>query len=111
MLISAIANTDFLVKSLEEQVGYLDGMPFEDHHYFSPNDMDQLALRYEQLPADMNRIILSTEKDATRLALHAPWLKEKDLPVYILPVAVQFLFDQGPAFDAVIRQSLLDFKA
>jgi tetraacyldisaccharide 4'-kinase len=111
LLISGIANTDFLVQYLEEQVGYLDGMPFEDHHYFSPNDMDQLALRFEQLPADMNRIILSTEKDATRLALHAPWLKEKDLPVYILPVAVQFLFDQGTAFDTVIRQSLLDFKA
>lgn len=111
LLISAIANTDFLVSHLEEVTGYLDGMPFEDHHYFSPFDMDQMLQRFGNLPGDMTRIILSTEKDATRLALHADWLREKDLPVYILPVAVQFLFDEGPAFDAMIRQSLLDFKA
>ncbi len=111
LLISAIANTDFLVEYLNDNVGYLDGMPFEDHHYFSPADMDQLEQRFAQLPSDMTRIILSTEKDATRLALHAPWIKEKDLPVFILPVAVQMMFDQGPAFDHMIRQFLLDFKA
>jgi len=111
LLISAIANTDFLVGHLEEVTGHLDGMPFEDHHYFSPYDMDQMLQRFESLPKELTRIILSTEKDATRLALHADWLRKNDLPVFILPVAVQFLFDEGPAFDGMIRQFLLDFKA
>jgi tetraacyldisaccharide 4'-kinase len=111
LLISAIANTDYLVQYLEDQVGYLDGMPYEDHHYFSAHEMDQMAMRYERLPRNLRRIILSTEKDATRLALHRPWLLEKQLPVYILPVAVQFLFEQGAAFDQGMKQFLLDFKS
>jgi tetraacyldisaccharide 4'-kinase len=111
LLISAIANTDFLFNYLETAVGYIDGMSFEDHHYFTPYEMDQLGLRFDQLPDDHDRIILSTEKDATRLALHGEWLRERNLPIYILPVGVRFLFDQGPQFDEMIRQFLLDFKS
>jgi tetraacyldisaccharide 4'-kinase len=111
LLISAIANTDFLVEYLADKTRVLDGMPFEDHHYFSPDDMGQMLRRFQALPEDGPRIILSTEKDATRLALHAKWLRQQDLPVYILPVAVDFLFDQREAFDEAIRQFLLDFKS
>ncbi|MBK7345211.1 MAG: tetraacyldisaccharide 4'-kinase [Saprospiraceae bacterium] len=111
LLISAIANTDYLMDYLENRVGMLDGMPFEDHHYFTPNEMDQMLLRFNQLPDDQPRIILSTEKDATRLALHAHWLQKHQLPVFILPVAVEFLFDQGPAFNEKMKAFLLAFES
>lgn len=110
LLISAIANTDFLMDYLQDATAHLDGMPFEDHHYFSPFDMDQMKQRFDRLPPARHRIILSTEKDATRLALHGEWIQQQQLPVFILPVAVSFLFDEGPAFDEMIRTSLLDFK-
>lgn len=111
LLISAIANTDYLMGYLEDQVGLLDGMPFEDHHYFTPNEMDQMLLRFNSLPADQPRIILSTEKDATRLALHGSWLQKQQLPVFILPVAVEFLFDQGPVFNERMKDFLLSFES
>lgn len=111
LLISAIANTDYLMEYLENQVGILDGMPFEDHHYFTPNEMDQMLLRFQKLPADQPRIILSTEKDATRLALHGAWLQKQQLPVFILPVAVEFLFDDGPRFNEKMKDFLLSFES
>lgn len=111
LLISAIANTDYLMSYLEAQVDTLDAMPFEDHHYFTPHEMDQMAIRFRNLPTDKPRIILSTEKDATRLALHGAWLQQQQLPVFILPVAVEFLFDQGPAFDQMMKDFLLAFES
>lgn len=111
LLISAIANTDYLMGYLEDQVGLLDGMPFEDHHYFTPNEMDQMLLRFNKLPSDQPRIILSTEKDATRLALHGSWLQKHQLPIFILPVAVEFLFDQGPVFNEKMKDFLLSFES
>ena len=96
---------------LEAQVDTLDAMPFEDHHYFTPHEMDQMAIRFRNLPTDKPRIILSTEKDATRLALHGAWLQQQQLPVFILPVAVEFLFDQGPAFDQMMKDFLLAFES
>lgn len=110
ILISGIANTDYLVDHLVDHTGYLDVMDFEDHHYFTPQDMDQLLMRFRRVPKDQPAIILSTEKDATRLALHRKWILENDLPVFILPVAVRFLWEEGTRFDAMIRQFLLDFK-
>lgn len=111
LLISAIANADYLMDYLGDHVDTLDAMPFEDHHLFTPHDMDELAIRFNRLDPARPRIVLSTEKDATRLALHGPWIREQDLPVYILPVAVDFLFDEGPEFDQMIRDFLLAFES
>lgn len=111
LLVAAIANTDYLMDYLHSNAGYVDGMPFEDHHFFSGNDMSQIHFRYNNLPEAQQRVILTTEKDATRLALHAPWIREQQLPVYILPVQVYFLFEAGSTFNENIRQFLLDFKS
>ncbi len=109
LLISAIANTDYLLQYLESQVRSVATFTFADHHYFSNYDMGQLD-RHFRLRTPPPDVILTTEKDAMRLELHRPFLLEKKLPIFVLPVEVEFLFEQGPSFDALIRQFLLDFK-
>lgn len=110
LLVSAIASTDYLTRYLEGQVRQLYTRDFEDHHYFSNFEVGQIARQFE-LMEHPRKIILTTEKDATRLELHKEFLQEKKLPVFVLPISVSFLFDEGAAFDALVKNYLLDFKA
>ena len=84
-------------------------MEFEDHHYFDESDLLELVRRFEALP-QRNKIILTTEKDAVRLELHEAFLWEHQLPVYVLPVEVNFNDTDEAEFQAHVKQALLDFK-
>ncbi len=109
VLLSAIANTDYLLQYLEAQVQSAITFTFADHHYFSNYDMGQLD-RLFRVRTPKPHLIITTEKDAVRLELHRQFILEKQLPIFVLPVEVSFLFDQGAHFDARIKQFLLDFK-
>lgn len=113
LLISAIARTDYLMAYLEQQLGHVRAMEYEDHHLFSKYDMGQLRGNFERMDAEPGRkkIILTTEKDAVRLQLHHAFIREHRLPIFALPVQVRFHFGEGPGFDENIRQFLLNFKA
>ena len=45
-----------------------------------------------------NKIIITTEKDGVRLAKYKSELK--DLPVYVIPMRHQFLFEEENQFEA-----------
>jgi tetraacyldisaccharide 4'-kinase len=109
LLVSAIANTDYLLKYLAGAVSLVQTLEFEDHHYFEEIDMLNLFRRYEAMPGH-NKIILTTEKDAVRLELHRDFFTEKGLVVYALPVEVTFCHDDEQSFQDDIRQFLLEFK-
>jgi tetraacyldisaccharide 4'-kinase len=110
LLISAIANTDYLMSHLQGVVGQVQALEYEDHHFFSGYDVGQLKASFDRLEG-AQKIILTTEKDAMRLELHRDFLLEQRLPVFALPVEVAFHAGQGQAFDEAIRQFLLNFKA
>jgi tetraacyldisaccharide 4'-kinase len=109
LLISAIANTDYLMEYLEQQVAEVHTLEFEDHHYFTGYDMGRLKQQFDRIDT-RRKVIITTEKDATRLELHRPFLIEQRLPIFVLPVVVNFLFEEGPQFDQQVKQYLLDFK-
>lgn len=108
LLISAIANTDYLLQYLRSQTGEVRPLEYEDHHYFSKYDIADLQRNFERMDAAA-KVIVTTEKDATRLELHRDFLLENRLPIFVLPVEVKFHFDQGPAFDQVVKDYLLNF--
>jgi len=94
VLISAIAKVDYLV---------------EDHHYFSDIELDQIKKIYENNNQE-NSLFLTTEKDAMRLALHRDFLIQNKIPLFVLPVEVEFLNQQGSEFDENIKDFLSNFK-
>ncbi|RME99586.1 MAG: tetraacyldisaccharide 4'-kinase, partial [Bacteroidetes bacterium] len=109
ILISAIARTSYLVDYLRSQVGEIQNMEFEDHHYFTKEDISKLHRRFHTIKSP-RKVIITTEKDAMRLELHREFLLQERLPIFILPTQVRFHFEQGPEFDELIRQYLLNFK-
>lgn len=108
ILISAIASTDYLLDYLEDQFDEIINMKYEDHHYFSSLDLDQLALTFEQVQ-NPNKYILTTEKDGIRLGEHYKYINQKNLPIYILPIKVSFLDSDGLKFDDLLKKFLLNF--
>lgn len=81
-LVTGIANPAPLVTFLQEQGANFEHLKFDDHHFFTSKEIDQL---------NKKSLVLTTEKDYTRLQGH---LKS---PLYYLAVEMCFL-DHEEAF-------------
>jgi tetraacyldisaccharide 4'-kinase len=109
LLVCAIANSDYLRDHLETQVGTVRVREFEDHHYFTEDDLNDIEKAFMDLPGG-KKIILTTEKDAMRLELHRERLAQNRLPYFVLPVEVFFHGQDGARFDLLVKEFLLNFK-
>ena len=109
LLICAIARTDYLVDYLNDKVANVRVLEYEDHHFYSKYEIANLQQTFEKWDAD-KKVIITTEKDAMRLELHHPFIRENKMPVFALPVRVKFHFDEGEQFDEAVKNFLLSFK-
>lgn len=110
LLVCAIARTDYLVSSLNERVNSVRVMEFADHHFFSNADIGQVKRVFDTIEGNQ-KIIVTTEKDAVRLQLHADFMIKEQLPIFALPAKVAFHFEEGKKFDELIKGFLLEFRA
>ncbi len=110
LLISAIANAEYLLQHLRAAAPTVHSLEYADHHYFTGQDMANLKRRFAELKGK-HRAIITTEKDATRLIAYRDFIGAEGLPVFVLPLEVRFLFGEGPDFDRQVREYLLGFEA
>lgn len=109
LLVCAIAGTDYLLQHLGQNLRSVNTLEFTDHHYFEEEDLRNMLKRFEALPSQ-NKIIITTEKDATRLELHQDYFWKHNLPIFVLPIEVEFCDDDGLAFQKDVQAFLTDFK-
>lgn len=109
LLVCGIAKPDYLLDYLTSKVKSVTTMAFEDHRLFSNYDVAQFKRLFDALTGK-KKMILTTEKDATRLLLHQDYLVENQLDIYVLPIEVAFHFEEGAIFDVDIKNVLLNFK-
>lgn len=107
LLVSGIANPRPLKKLLERHSKAYYLMQYADHHIFSIDDLEDIKKKFETIE-DPNKIILTTEKDAVRLAKFDSEVAA--LPLFVLPVRHHFLFNEGGQFDALIEDFITTFK-
>lgn len=81
LLVSGIANANPLKKYLNKQVKEVVHYEYDDHHYFTIEELENIA-KYNP---DIKQWI-TTEKDGVRLALHRQWLQNNGISLYCLPV-------------------------
>jgi tetraacyldisaccharide 4'-kinase len=110
LLVVAIAGTEYLLEYVEGQSGAVRMLAYNDHHPFSSSDIRDVQQHFSLMDGTLEKIILTTEKDAMRLDVHRSVLQQTSLPIYILPVAVQFIGDSPGAFDLAVKDWLLNFK-
>lgn len=101
LLITGIASPQQMILDLQRQTRHITPISFADHHEFRPRDIQKIESAFTDLQGS-KRLIITTEKDATRL------LPIKDLSpivrrhIYVLPIEVEILRDQGDEFRRLI---------
>lgn len=98
LLVTGIASPIAMIEALEKQVACIDLLAFGDHHDFKARDMETIKKRFEKLK-EGHRLIITTEKDATRL-IHHPELSESlKAYIYALPIEIEILQNQQDNFN------------
>lgn len=108
ILISAIAKVDYLLSHLESITNVDNVVKFEDHHYFTDLELEQFKRIYDNI-GEENAFFLTTEKDSMRLDLHRDFLIKYNIPVFVLPIEVEFLGSEME-FQKAIKEFLQEFK-
>lgn len=101
ILVCGIAKPQPLISYIEKQANDVHVLSYADHHYFLSKDVEEIKSTYNNWDV-ADKLILTTEKDATRLHLHADKLKEWGVTIAVLPIQVAFLFNKGSEFDKLI---------
>ncbi len=101
ILLTGIANSFPLYYYLKNKYKVVEHMRFPDHHAFSENDMKTLKTKFSNLIGN-NKLIITTEKDLMRLSLPKISSLINDLPVFYIPIEVNFHGDDKKNFDQQI---------
>ena len=100
LLLTGIASPKQLVFDLKAHVNDITPLAFADHHQFSPKDIERINQTFNDMPSP--KMIVTTEKDQTRLQ-HAEGLDEEvRQSMFVLPVAVKFMLDREENFNEKI---------
>lgn len=103
VLVCCIARPEPLIAHLKTFARDVHVLAYPDHHYFLSRDLEEIRQAYEGWPVT-DKIIVTTEKDATRLLLHRELLSEINLPIVVLPIEMTILFGEGANLDAIVGQ-------
>lgn len=100
ILVTGIANAGTLVEYCKAHFQVLEHLSFSDHRVYKLSDIQRLAELSRRHP---RASFLTTEKDMVKL--NSPEFSSliRELPVFYLPITVQFL-KQGDDFDQLILE-------
>lgn len=98
LLLTGIASPKQLIQDLEQYTSNLETMTFPDHHNFTKDDMQLLSSRIDKIPGK-DKVIITTEKDASRLIQHTALDEKLKQILYSLPIEIEFLQDQQDNFN------------
>lgn len=107
LLVTGISNPVPLKKWVESQTRSYQLLQYRDHHIFTLEDLRDIKKEFHQLGSS-ERLILTTEKDAVRLEKFAEDFK--GLPVYVVPVRHEFLFNEQTDFNRSVISFLENFE-
>lgn len=97
LLLTGIASPARMKRDVAEHVATVDNLAFGDHHNFTAKDMARAADALRALPKP--HLVITTEKDAARIAQMQGLDEELRQALYVLPVGVKFMLDQEENFN------------
>lgn len=103
LLVCGIAKPEALMSYLQKKTKQVYLREFSDHHRFDNFDLDSIRQTYHNL-GDTDKLIVITEKDAARLEPFRHWFLQNKIRIFVQPVAVNFLANDGEKFNADILQ-------
>ena len=101
LLFSGIANTGPLNNYLLENNYSVHPLHFNDHHQFTSQDLINIRVTFNNI-AKNNSVVITTEKDAMRIETPEQRAILKNLPVYFIPIYVEFFPSDKEMFNKII---------
>lgn len=103
LLVTGIANPTPLFEKLSKEFNKVYTLSFKDHHYFTFDDLNEINDAFEHIN-NKNKIIITTEKDASRLMLLKERIAELKWPLFAQSIGIRFLFDDQQPFNTDVQQ-------
>ncbi|MBC7695081.1 MAG: tetraacyldisaccharide 4'-kinase [Burkholderiales bacterium] len=89
ILFTGIGNPTPMVTYLREYSSYVKHIQYSDHHQFTLKDINDIREELDAIEGG-NKIVITTEKDAMRLRTGDLQDMANTLPLYVLPIEVDF---------------------
>lgn len=98
VIMTGIARPNYLKSYVDNRYrkAYMRNHP--DHHEFTARDIHDLHKLYQNVKKEKT-VVMVTEKDAVKLLAFSELIKELNLPVFVQPIQVAFLFQKGQEFN------------
>ena len=97
LLVTGIASPEQMENDMKNKCRSVTSLAFDDHHLFTPKDAERINDAFAALPSP--KIILTTEKDSTRLYHLEGLSTEARDALFVLPIKIKFLLNQGEYFN------------
>ena len=107
-LLTGIASPGPLVRHIKSQAQQVIHHNYPDHHHFTLKNIAKLAEQFSACTAP-HKMVITTEKDAQRLADQKllPYLEK--MPVLVLPIGISFLNRAKGQFDQLIINNVREY--
>ena len=96
LLLTGIASPEQLMHDLQELKSQITPLTYGDHHNFSKKDVANINNTFASMPEP--KVILTTEKDATRLMAAEGLSDEVKSKLYVLPMRIVIMQNQEEEF-------------
>ncbi|MCF0192907.1 MAG: tetraacyldisaccharide 4'-kinase [Prevotella sp.] len=100
LLVTAIGSPEHIVKDLEPYGAKFKELNYRDHHQFTEKEVYEINETYSFMSSP--KIVITTEKDATRLQNLNGFSNEMRKSTYVLPIKVKIMLDQEDEFNRLI---------
>ena len=100
LLLTGIGSPEQMKHDMEQMTDHVTPLTFSDHHDFKQKDIVAINEAFAAIPEP--KVIITTEKDATRLAVLEELSSEVKQHLYKLPIYIQIMQDQEELFNQAI---------
>lgn len=97
LLVTGIASPKQMYEDLKHHCQHIHPLKFADHHLFTGKDIEKLNAQFEAIKSP--KIVITTEKDATRLVAVDGLSDQVKNAIYSLPIQISFLQNDEEAFN------------
>lgn len=88
LVLTAIANTQYLEDFIQKKTASSNYLKFPDHHFFSLEDLKTAQQKAQ------NSLIICTEKDAVKLLKYSDFITKEGIKIFVLPITVEIAFGE-----------------
>jgi tetraacyldisaccharide 4'-kinase len=100
-MVAGVANSYPFQEYLKGICNELIVINFKDHYQYTVRDLEKITREYQSI-ISKDKVIFTTEKDATRLEKEEFTSYLNELPVYYIPIRIKFHDCNDVKFDKLI---------